>query len=167
MALRTGMVLTATAATTVLATGVSGAAVGWQDASPAPPSPGSLAAVDATATGAWAVGTETTGGAKAVVFRRQGQSWTKQTLPVQFTPTDVAAADASNVWVGGLRLVTGVTLHWNGSAWSMVYGPQRTGNTTVSDIDRVPGGSAVLSAGNTWAQVNGQNNQYPIIEQSG
>ncbi len=86
---------------------------------------GSLAFVATGAKGsAMAIGTESN---KIALYSWTGSAWARKTSPVQFLPSALAVASATNAWAGGIGSLTasgpGVSLHWNGKAWKKVAYP--------------------------------------------
>ncbi len=100
---------------------------------------------DISPSDAYAVG-DSSASAQGFLEQWNGTSWSLPTLPDPNNGQDtylnaVSASSASNVWAVGVEL-TGSTaaseryqtysLHWNGSAWSIVPMPAATGSRTAS-----------------------------------
>jgi hypothetical protein len=89
------------------------------------PGPGYLASVSAaSASDAWAVGTDASG---AVVLHWNGTIWRKVSFPDSSTATvsSVTAAPDGTAWLGGSTPSTGTSTNilveqWNGKAWHVV-----------------------------------------------
>ncbi|GAA2018450.1 hypothetical protein GCM10009839_13290 [Catenulispora yoronensis] len=113
-------------------------------------------------TDVWAVGTAgvigTTGSYSTLIEHWNGTVWTK--VPSPNTGTDpllhaVTTANAANsVWAVGDSVIPGttqrqsLTLHWNGSTWSIVPSPNAPGlPTTLSGVTTTPGASIVHAVG--------------------
>lgn len=89
------------------------------------PGPGYLTSVSAaSASDAWAVGTDESG---AVVLHWNGTTWSKVSFPDSSTATvsSIAAAPDGTAWLGGSTPSTGTSTNilveqWNGKAWHVV-----------------------------------------------
>ncbi|MFC0037101.1 hypothetical protein [Actinomadura rayongensis] len=104
----------------------SALAAGWRNiSSSALKYDGSLDRVDfASKSVGWAVGASgSLFSPTARIVRWTGTSWTGQTSPVGFAPTDVAAASASRAWIVGYNLTGPVSVYWNGTKWTQVSFP--------------------------------------------
>jgi len=107
---------------------------------------GQLFGVAATsATNAWAVGTGS--GAKTLILRWNGTSWTQVASPSPGSGGSlarVAATSASNAWAVGTAGGKALILRWNGTAWKQVPSPSPAGGAALAGV-------AATSATNAWA----------------
>ena len=122
-----------------------------------------------SANNAWAVGngfnnvhdTSASVANKAVIEHWDGTAWSIVASPAGLISVDrISAASATDIWASGqapLQTIGGVpvpvarTLHWNGTAWSVLPGP--TGSdpgTTVTGLSALPSGEA-WAAGATFS----------------
>jgi uncharacterized membrane protein len=106
-------------------------------------------------TNAWAVGYYDTGSGdqRALILHWDGASWQPEaTVPEPVGGTNIklygiAAASANDIWAVGTYMgasgrVT-LTLHWNGTAWSIVASPNPlTGFNQFSAVTALPSGAA-------------------------
>lgn len=113
-------------------------------------------------TDVWAVGTAgvigSAGSHSTLIEHWDGVSWTRipspnaGTDPLLHSVTTVNAAN--DIWAvgddtapGTTRLQT-LTLHWNGSSWTVVASPNASGtSTTLSAVTATPGASIVHAVG--------------------
>lgn len=90
-----------------------------------------------------------------------GKIWSEVATPLGIAPYRLAAIGTRGVWVlpvpHGLR--NSNYFRWTGT-WTSYNGPARSGTTSLSDIDWMPGTRQVVGVGNT-ARKGGQ---FPIIE---
>jgi hypothetical protein len=99
-----------------------------------------------SATDAWAVGSNLSGG--ALVAHWNGTAWTKVRLRTSIDLSGVAAISPTDVWAVGnvvnsrTGVGTGRILHWNGSAWSQTGFPG-----PASSLSAI----VATSATNAWA----------------
>jgi hypothetical protein len=114
-----------------------------------------------SATNAWAVGngfnnvhdTSASVANKAVIEHWNGTAWSIVASPAGLISVDrISAASATDIWASGqapLQTVGGIpapvarTLHWNGTAWSVMPGPTGSDpNTEVTGLSALPSGEA-------------------------
>jgi hypothetical protein len=92
---------------------------------PAPGLETLVAVTDAPATGAWAVGADTSGAAVAVHW--EGSRWRVRLRVPRFELVSLEALSATNLWVVGSdparRVPRYLELHWNGRHWSRYSQP--------------------------------------------
>jgi len=116
-----------------------------------------------SATNAWAVGngfnnvhdTSATAANKPVIEHWDGTAWSIVASPAGLISVDrISAASATDIWASAqapLQTIAGVpvpvakTLHWNGTAWSVMPGP------TASDPNTAVTGLSALPSGEAWA----------------
>lgn len=116
-----------------------------------------------SANNAWAVGngfnnvhdTSASVANKAVIEHWNGTAWSIVASPAGLISVDrISAASATDIWASGqapLQTIGGVpvpvarTLHWNGTAWSVMPGP------TASDPNTAVTGLSALPSGEAWA----------------
>ncbi|HEX2315647.1 MAG TPA: hypothetical protein VHJ17_18020 [Thermomonospora sp.] len=141
-----GGVLVATAAP------AHAAAPGWRNLpGPAPLVNGALNQVDAAGPRlAWSVGIEQPEANplrfRTAIYRWDGARWSRQSSPVAFVPTDVAASGPRRAWAAGVTGNGAVTVHWDGVRWRQV--PIPAGAGTVNALSAAPDGSAWAVAQN-------------------
>jgi hypothetical protein len=117
-----------------------------------------LSDVDMTATGGWAVGYATSGvkPPRALVLRRQGANWTRDTVPDgDATSTELSAVFTrapDDVWAVGSQVRldgrrVGMIMHWNGVSWQEQAAP------VVGDADEETFLASVSAStpGDVWA----------------
>jgi hypothetical protein len=114
-----------------------------------------------SADNAWAVGTgfnnvhDTSASVanKAVIEHWNGTAWSIVASPAGLISVDrISAASATGIWASGQapqQTIAGVpvpvarTLHWNGTAWSVLPGPTGSDpNTAVTGLSALPSGEA-------------------------
>lgn len=121
--------------------------------------------VPVSATSVWALRSQNAG----ALLHWNGTSWREIPTPLGAQPYALTDDGQSGAWV--VPVPTAATratyLHWDGAAWTTMYGPQRPGTASLNDVDRIPGGSAVLGVGGAYEPVSGKNTQFPIIERTG
>src|SRR5215472_5955939 len=112
-----------------------------------------------SATNAWAVGngfnnvhdTSATVANKAVIEHWNGTAWSIVTSPAGLISVDrISAASATDIWasgqaplqtIGGTPVPVARTLHWNGTAWSVMPGPTGSDpSTAVTGLSPLPRG---------------------------
>jgi hypothetical protein len=116
-----------------------------------------------SANNAWAVGNgfnnvhDTTASVanQPVIEHWNGTAWSIVTSPAGLISVDrISAASATDIWASGQapqQTIAGVpvpvakTLHWNGTAWSVMPGP------TASDPNTAVTGLSALPSGEAWA----------------
>jgi hypothetical protein len=110
----------------------------------------------ASSSGAWAVGTATSGSvARPLIERYQRGGWSVVASPaISGELESVTVVSAKNAWAVGFRAAGGTdaTLieHWNGSKWSVVSSPD-VRRVDASSADDQLRGVAAVSAGNVYA----------------
>lgn len=142
---------------------------------PAPSVPSGWTFASATLTGVsarsatdiWAVGSVTANRSgstqtRPLALHYDGTSWAGTPTPANATVTvstvlnAVTAVAANDVWsVGDISDTTGqtpvggtLTMHWNGSVWSRVAGPNgASGSSLLTGVSASPGGGDVQAAG--------------------
>jgi hypothetical protein len=140
----------------------------------------SLSGVAVTsASNAWAVGSYGTTTVETLILHWNGKKWSRIATPAvrkssareTYSLSGVSASSASNVWMVGTLVypaagpVGGVTLHWNGKAWS--EGPNAAGvQTSVAAASAADvWTSGCICAGNPGpvdtAHWNGKSWAYP------
>ena len=98
---------------------------------------------------------------KAVIEHWNGTAWSIVTSPAGLISVDrISAASATDIWASGQapqQTIAGVpvpvakTLHWNGTAWSVMPGPTGSDpNTAVTGLSALPSGEA-WAAGATFS----------------
>lgn len=95
-----------------------------------------------------------------------GQAWTEHPLPGGIGALSLAEDGRGGAWVVPFtdsKATRSYYLHWNGQAWTKVYGPVRNGNAQLGDIDRVPGGTALLGVG----AIQQKGRRIPFTERYG
>ncbi len=103
----------------------------------------------------WAVGWL---GGFAAIQRWNGSTWTKVTVPAipgatQSRLLGIDAAGPTDIWAVGYAIVADayktVTMHWNGSAWSLVTSPNQAlvGLEVINAINDV----SIVAANDVWA----------------
>ena len=103
-------------------------------------------------TDAWAVGGPSSASAAPVALNWNGTAWSSVPTPApsgstpNWTLKSVAASSASDAWavgvqVAGTKIHNSLYEHWNGTAWSVVAGPNEGPLNAVLDF----------SATNAWA----------------
>jgi hypothetical protein len=114
-----------------------------------------------SANNAWAVGngfnnvhdTSASVANKPVIEHWNGTAWSIVASPAGLISVDrISAASATDIWASGqapLQTIAGVpvpvakTLHWNGTAWSVMPGPTASDpNTAVTGLSALPSGEA-------------------------
>ena len=122
-----------------------------------------------SANNAWAVGngfnnvhdTSASVANKAVIEHWNGTAWSIVTSPAGLISVNrISAASATDIWasaeapqqtIGGIPVPVARTLHWNGTAWSMMPGPTGSDpNTEVTGLSALPSGEA-WAAGATFS----------------
>jgi hypothetical protein len=121
-------------------------------------------------TNAWAVGHS--GDNKALVEHWDGTAWTRVTVPDPKAPAGmtfagatlnaVSARSATDIWAAGTFQAgqgTNVnsftlTMHWNGTAWSIVPSPNPATPSPVNGVRQTLTGVVAISANNVWAVGN-------------
>jgi hypothetical protein len=119
---------------------------------------------------AWAVGRSHD--ARALIERWDGSAWTVVPHPDPVGPagstlnnvtlTGISARSASDIWaVGNYSTLTGVvrdvftlTMHWNGTAWSVVPSPNPGTRSPVNGQQQVLNGVVEISPTDAWAVGN-------------
>jgi hypothetical protein len=119
---------------------------------------------------AWAVGHS--GDNKALVEHWDGTAWTRITVPDPKAPAGmtfagatlnaVSARSATDIWASGTFQAgqgTNVnsftlTMHWNGTAWSIVPSPNPATVSPVNGVRQTLTGVVAISANNAWAVGN-------------
>ena len=116
-----------------------------------------------------------TGDSRTLIERWNGTGWTIVPSPapgVSSTLTDVVAVSGHELWaVGDSRAAglpgptTGLTIRWNGHAWSEVASPSApppVGETHLLGASVVPGTSTLWAVGYTWA---GSTGEYRVFSE--
>jgi hypothetical protein len=121
-------------------------------------------------TDAWAVGHS--GDNKALVEHWDGTAWTRIAVPDPRPPAGmtfagatlnaVSARSAGDIWAAGsFSAVQGtrsngftLTMHWNGTAWSIVPSPNPGTPSPVNGVGQTLGGVVAISATDAWAVGN-------------
>jgi hypothetical protein len=119
---------------------------------------------------AWAVGRSEAN--RALAEHWDGSAWTIIPTPVPAAPagstfsgstlTAVSARSASDIWaVGYFTTIKGVTsnsftltMHWNGSAWTIVPSPNPATPSPVNGVRQTLNGVAEISPTDAWAVGN-------------
>jgi hypothetical protein len=98
---------------------------------------------------------------KAVIEHWNGTAWSIVASPAGLISVDrISAASATDIWasgqapqqtIGGVPVPVARTLHWNGTAWSVLPGPTGSDpNTAVTGLSALPSGEA-WAAGATFS----------------
>ena len=136
-------------------------------ASPLPPGGGELRDVDAiSASTAWAVGfTGSSNGYNTLIERWNGTNWRivpSPSVSAQNYLLGVKTLSASDVWAVGSHNVPGslafstLTMHWNGSTWSVV--PSSDTANFENHLNAIDG----TASDDLWAVGHTQNGEYSV-----
>ena len=99
------------------------------------------------------------------LLRWNGKRWIQKALPSGHIALSLSDDGKGGAWVipynnASRRIRKSYYLHWNGRAWRKVYGPARSGNVQLGDLDRLPKTTSLLSVG----ALQGKSRKTPLIE---
>ena len=121
-------------------------------------------------TDAWVVGGPATASAAPVALNWNGTAWSSVPTPAPSGSTpvwalkSVAASSASDAWAvgeqsSGTKIHDSLYEHWNGTAWSVVAGP----NEGILNDSSVSIGSAASSPSHVWLFGTDDTTGEPMI----
>jgi hypothetical protein len=125
-----------------------------QVTSPTPQGFVTLSAVSAVSpTDVWAIGIVDNNAAvqRSLIMHWNGTAWSQVKSPNQGTGENllrgVSAVSATSAWVAGEYATStgatrGLILHWNGTAWSQVKGPEPGSDSEFASVSAKPGAGA-------------------------
>ncbi len=131
-----------------------------------------LTGIYATATQAWAVGTES-GTWKPIILHNNNGLWKQVTIsqfPANMRLNAVSGSGDNDVWVVGYYkynsyYTTPYLLHWNGNVWSFYDSNVENRQTAITSISVLPNGQAWLGGSNR--SPSNTADSKPLVHQFG